>query len=55
MTLKKKQFRIVKDWLFIIPTIQIDLNSPQYKAKNFTLGFHFLVFHARLVWMKEKE
>ena len=55
MRLETKQFKIYTDWIFLLPTIQIDLNSPEYMEKNFTISFHFLVFHFRLLWMKESK
>lgn len=52
MRLKYKQFKIYKDWIYLLPTIQIDLNSAQYMGPNFAICFHFLIFHARLLFMK---
>ena len=55
MRLKYKQFNIYKDWIYLLPTIQIDLNNAQYMEPNFAICFHFLVFHARLLWLKETQ
>lgn len=55
MKLKIKQFKIYTNWIFLLPTIQIDLNSAQYMEPNFAICFHFLIFHARLLWIKESK
>lgn len=54
MKLYKKQFNISKDYIFILPTITLNLNEPYYLDRNFAIEFHWLVFHARLLWL-EKE
>ena len=55
MRLETKQFKIYTNWIFLLPTIQIDIDSPEYMRTNFAICFHFLVFHIRLLWMKESK
>ena len=52
MKLYRRDFKVYKDWIFILPTITVSLNDPQYRPKNISIEFHFLIFHARLLWMK---
>ena len=52
MKLKLKQFVVFKDDIYILPTIVLNINSFQYDVPNFAICFHFLIFHARLLWMK---
>lgn len=55
MKLYKKQFNIYKDYIFIFPTITLSLNEPYYLDRNFAIEFHWLVFHARLLWLEEES
>ncbi|SFU57149.1 hypothetical protein SAMN02910342_00928 [Butyrivibrio sp. INlla21] len=50
MKLRRKEFYIWHDVINLIPTIQIVVNQWEYPFKNIELSFHFLVFHARLLW-----
>jgi hypothetical protein len=52
MKLYKKQFNIYKDYIFILPTITLNLNEPYYLDRSFAIEFHWLVFHARLLWLE---
>lgn len=51
--LYKKGFERIKGWIFIIPSIEIQTNVPSLYYKNFEIIFHFLVFHARFLWLEE--
>ena len=48
MKLYKKQFCIYKDWITIIPTIDIHLNNPIYLYDNIQIEFSWLCFHGRI-------
>lgn len=52
MKLYKKQFNIFKDYIVILPTIILRSNEPYYLDRNFAIEFHWLVFHARLLWLE---
>lgn len=54
MRLYRKDIRIYKDWITLIPTIEINLNDMVYLDKNIAITFNWLIFHARLLWIKEK-
>ena len=53
--LDKKDFEISKNEIHILPTIRIYINNMMYIDKNFSIEFHFLVFHARLLFMHKTE
>lgn len=55
MKLYRKQFNIAKDYIFILPTIAVSLDEPYYLDRNFAIEFHWLVFHARLLWLEEES
>ena len=50
-SLYRKQFEISNDSIILLPTIVVKVNDWIYTLKNFAIEFHFLCFHARLVWM----
>ena len=52
MKLYRRDFRIFKDFIFIFPTIILALNDPIYSKQNIAIEFRWLVFHARLLWMR---
>ena len=43
-------FSTAKDWIFIIPTVVIQLNDPCYIEKSLLIAFHFLIWHFRWYW-----
>ena len=43
-------FRIYRDWITLIPTIDIHINSAEYQCKNFRIEVHWLCFHTRFMW-----
>ncbi len=50
----QKDFQICKNDIYILPAIRLFIDNYIYVDKNFSLEFHFMVFHARLLFMKEK-
>ena len=55
MKLFRKNFEVRKDDIYILPTIEIRINNMMYEEKNFSIMFHWIVFHARLLWLKDRE
>ena len=55
MELHKINRMIDKREIYILPAIIIRLNDPFYYEKNTSLEFHWLIFHARLLWLDRKE
>lgn len=51
--LYRKDFEIYKNDIHLLPTIRMVINDRMYTEKNFSIEFHFLVFHARLLFVKE--
>ena len=50
--LKRKNFEIWKHDIYLIPTFRIMIDNMVYTEKNFSIEFHFLIFHGRLLFMK---
>lgn len=48
----KADFMVDEDIICLLPNIQVVFNSPVYLFKNFSIEFHFLIFHARLLFIK---
>lgn len=44
-----------KDWIVLIPTINIDRNNPFWWKKNITLGLHIFIWHFEWIFLKERE
>lgn len=55
MKLYRKDFKIYKDYISLLPAIFLSFNDPFYTEDNFSIQFRFLVFHARLLWLAESE
>ena len=55
MKIYRKDFKIFKDYIFLLPTIVLSFNDPIYTVRNFAIEFRWLVFHARLLWLAESE
>ena len=51
--LYKKDFQKWKDMIYILPTITIVTDNMIYDKKNFSVEFHFLVWHCRFLWLME--
>lgn len=51
--LVRKDFNIWKNEIFFLPTVTTVINDMFYAEENFSIEFHFLVFHARLIFFKK--
>lgn len=51
--LYKKDFEIYKNDIHWLPTIRTVIDNMIYIEKNFSIEFHWLVFHSRLLFIKE--
>ena len=49
--LSRKWCEIYKNKIFLLPTIVVNGMDWLYTTKNFSIEFHFLCFHAKLLWM----
>ena len=49
----RKQFVIWKNSIDILPSLIIRWNEPEYIHKTFSIEFHWLIFHTRLLWLQE--
>lgn len=54
MELYRKDFEIWKNEIYLLPTIKVLKDNMMYCRSNFSIEFHFLVFHARLIFMRKK-
>ena len=52
--LDRKDFEIYNNDFYLFPTIRIFIDNLIYAHRNFSIEFHFLVFHSRLLFMKDK-
>lgn len=52
--LARKDFQMYKNDIYILPTFRLYLDNHMYIDKNFSVEFHFIVFHIRLLFMNEK-
>lgn len=52
MKVLRKDFRIYPNSFYLIPTILLSFKDFMYPMPNFAIEFHFLVFHARILWAK---
>ena len=48
-------FRVYKEWITLIPTIDFHLNTSKDQCKNFRIELHWLCFHARFMWLLEES
>lgn len=49
----RKDFEIYKNDIHWLPTIRTVVNDMMYIKKNFSIEFHFLMLHIRLLFIKE--
>lgn len=49
----RKDFETYKNDIHWLPTIRTVINDRIYTEKNFSIEFHFLVFHTRLLFMRK--
>lgn len=54
MKLVRKDFCIWKNDICILPTLRVYFNNLLYGYKNYSIEFHWLVFHARLLFAPEE-
>lgn len=47
-----KKFEIYKNDFYLLPTIRFYLNNLVYASENFSLEFHFLTLHFKLLFIK---
>lgn len=55
MKLIRKDFRIWKNDICILPAFRVYINNIMYRYKNFSIEFHWIVFHARLLFDLEES
>lgn len=55
MRLYRKDFKIFKDYVFLLPSIILAFNDRIYTKRNFAIEFRWLVFHARLLWLEGSD
>lgn len=52
--LYRKDFQICKNDVYILPAIRLFIDNHMYVDNNFSIEIHFIVFHARLLFVKER-
>lgn len=52
---RHSKFKVYKDIWYLIPTIIFQFDDRWYRDKNFSLEFHWLCFHGRLMWFEEEK
>ena len=55
MRLERKDFCIWKNDICILPTFRVYINNMLYRYNNFSIEFHWIVFHARLLFALEES
>lgn len=55
MKFYRKDFLIFKDWITIIPTVEIHIDNMMYVKHNVAITINWLVFHARFMWMERED
>lgn len=55
MKLRKKELFIYKDWITILPTIEVHTDDPRYFQKTVAIVFSWLIFHARLLFIEKDK
>lgn len=51
----RKDFFVDSDYIYIFPTVIINVNNPRYNFKNYAIQFHWICFNARVMWKEESE
>lgn len=54
MKLFRKDFVMWKNEIYILPSIEIRINNMEYTEKNCSICFHWMVFHARLLFLESE-
>lgn len=52
--LDRAEFQIYEKDFYIFPTIRLLINNLVYVKKNIAVEFHWLVFHARLLFFSNR-
>lgn len=55
MKFYRKDFYIAKDWITIIPTVEILIDNMMYVKPNIAITINWLVFHVRFLWMESED
>lgn len=50
--LEKKDLVIWENDIYLLPTFRVCIDNCMYLDKNFSIEFHFLIFHCKLLFMK---
>ena len=50
MKLARKDFYILENDIYILPTFRVYINNILYSYKNFSIEFHWIIFHTRLLF-----
>lgn len=50
--LERKDFAVYKNDIYLLPTIKVMINNLVYTQENFSIEFHFLILHGRLLFIK---
>lgn len=53
--LDRRDFEMWLDRVTFLPTVELIINEPYLEVKNFTILFHFLVWHGRLRFVAEDK
>lgn len=48
----RRDFQIWKNEINVLPTIKVVINNAVYCENNFSIEFHFLTLHARLLFLE---
>lgn len=51
--LDRRDFEMWLDRITFLPTVELLINEPHLDVKNFSIMFHFLVWHGWLLFCKE--
>lgn len=61
MTFYDKRFHCLivvkyyKDWITLVPTIDLHINACEYQCRNFRIELHWICFHVRFMWLLKKS
>lgn len=51
----RRDFEIWKNEFYILPAFKVVIDSMFYNDRNFSIEFHFLTLHARLLWLRRAK
>lgn len=55
MKFHSKDFITDKKYIHLLPSVEIVIDEYIYMCHNFSIRFHWLIFHTRLMWMEDEE